>query len=57
MHPHFALSLKDPGHAVDLVIAADIEIFPRARMGYLGLADEAARERRFTFTPPDLVDA
>ncbi|WP_244458611.1 winged helix-turn-helix transcriptional regulator [Roseomonas fluvialis] len=83
MHPHIDLCMKDPGHAVDLVIAADIETFTRAWMGYLGLAEETARrgigfegppeaverakalmglfdrarERRFTFAPPEMLDA
>ena len=44
MHPHIDLCMKDPGHPVDLVIAADLEIFTRAWMGYIGLADDVARQ-------------
>lgn len=43
MHPHVDVCMKNPGHPVDVVVAADIEAFTRAWMGYIGLADEAAR--------------
>jgi DNA-binding HxlR family transcriptional regulator len=42
MHPEIELCMKDPGHPVDVTIAADLETFSRAWMGYIGLADEAA---------------
>ena len=44
MHPHIDLCMKDPGHPVDTAIAADLEAFTRAWMGYLGLVDDAARD-------------
>lgn len=46
-----------PGHAVALAIAADIEAFARAWPGHPGLVDNTARERRFTFAPPEIADA
>jgi DNA-binding HxlR family transcriptional regulator len=39
------LCMKNPGHPVDVTIAADLETFTRAWMGYLGLAEEAARRQ------------
>jgi hypothetical protein len=46
-----------PAHAVALAIAADIEAFARAWPGHPGLVDNTARERRFTFAPPEIADA
>ena len=43
MHPHIDLCMKDPGHPVDVVIAADLETFTRAWMGYIGLAEDVTR--------------
>jgi hypothetical protein len=45
MHPHADLCMKDPGHPVDVVIAADLETFTRTWMGYLGLADSQVRRQ------------
>lgn len=42
-HPDIELCMKDPGYPVDATIAADLEMFTRAWMGYVGLAEETAR--------------
>jgi len=42
-HPDIDLCLRDPGHPVDVNIAADVGTFSRAWIGYLGLEDEIAR--------------
>ena len=42
MHPHVDICMKDPGHPVDAVIAADLETFTRVWMGYLGSAEGRA---------------
>lgn len=56
MHPHLDLCMKDPGHPVDLVIAADLETFTRAWMGYVGLADPPARDGIAFDGPPDAAE-
>jgi len=56
MHPHVDLCMKDPGHPVDVAIAADIEVFTRAWMGYLGLADAPARRGIAFEGPPEAVE-
>ncbi len=42
-HPQIDLCTKDPGYPIDVGVAADLETFTRAWMGYVGLADETAR--------------
>lgn len=42
------LCLKDPGHAVDATLRADLNVFTRTWLGYTGLADPAV-ERGLTF--------
>jgi len=44
-HPEIEICMKDPGHPVDVTIAADLEAFSRAWIGYIGLADEIARRQ------------
>jgi DNA-binding HxlR family transcriptional regulator len=54
-HPDIDLCLKDPGHPVNVTIAADLETFSRAWLGYLGLEDDKARSGiRFQGEPSDI---
>lgn len=43
VHPLIDLCIKNPGFPIDVEIAADLETFARAWIGYIGLADDAAR--------------
>jgi len=55
LHPDIDLCLRDPGHSVNVTIAADLETFTRTWMGYLGLDDDKAhREIRFQGEPSDI---
>ncbi|MEO3472200.1 helix-turn-helix domain-containing protein [Roseomonas sp. CAU 1739] len=56
MHPHIDLCMKDPGHPVDVVIAADLETFTRAWMGYIGLAGDDARQAIAFEGAPDATE-
>jgi DNA-binding HxlR family transcriptional regulator len=44
-HPEIELCMKTPGYPEDVTITADLETFTRTWMGYLGLAEEAARRQ------------
>jgi DNA-binding HxlR family transcriptional regulator len=50
-HPEIELCMKNPGYEVDVTISATLETFTRAWMGYIGLADEAARQIAFDGAP------
>lgn len=55
-HPQIDLCMKDPGYEVDVEIAADLETFTRAYMGYIGLADDPARRGIAFDGPPDSIE-
>jgi DNA-binding HxlR family transcriptional regulator len=54
-HPNIDLCMKDPGHPADVTISADLETLSRAWLGYIGMADEAARRGIAFSGPPDAV--
>ena len=52
IHPEIEFCMKDPGHPVDVTIAAELETFGRAWIGYIGLTDEGVgREIAFEGLP------
>lgn len=55
-HPQIDLCMKDPGYPIDVEVVADLDTFTRAWMGYVGLADEAARRGIAFEGPPELVE-
>lgn len=55
-HPQIDLCMKDPGYPIDVEIDADLETFTRAWMGYIGLADAAARRGIAFGGPLDAVE-
>lgn len=50
-HPEIELCMKNPGYEVDVTVSADLETFTRAWMGYIGLAEEAAKRIAFEGQP------
>lgn len=55
-HPEIELCMKSPGYPEDVTIAADLETFTRVWMGYLGLAEDAARRQVAFAGPADAVE-
>jgi DNA-binding HxlR family transcriptional regulator len=55
-HPQIDFCMKDPGHPIDVEVAADLEAFTRAWMGYIGLADDVARRGIAFEGPPQAVE-
>lgn len=53
--PEIDLCLKDPGHTIDVSLRAELAVFSRAWLGYLGLRDAAAQRGLEFVGKPDKV--